>query len=95
MANLLCTVKSGSDWSQAELHAYSIVIELQDAATFFGINPLPQPDVADELLNTLTADDMVNYANYKLLCYMDLAMDPVPAEESAVDDYAVHLLIVL
>ena len=95
MTNLLRTAKLGSDWSQAELHAYNIVVEFQDAPTFFGVNPLPQPAVAGELLNNVAADDMVNDANYKLLRYMDLAMDPVPAQESAVDDFAVHLLTLL
>ncbi|KAF8817284.1 hypothetical protein BYT27DRAFT_7227904 [Phlegmacium glaucopus] len=95
MANLLRTAKSGSDWSQIELYAYNIVVELQDAATFFGVNPLPQPAVASELMNNVAAEDMVNDANYKLLRYMDLATNPVPAEESAVDDFAVHLLTLL
>ncbi|KAF8524621.1 hypothetical protein BU17DRAFT_42813 [Hysterangium stoloniferum] len=95
MANLLRTAKSGNDWSQAELHAYNIVVEWQEAPTFFGVNPLPQPAVAGELLHNVAADDMVNDANYKLLRYMNLAMDPVFAEESAVDDFAVHLLTLL
>ena len=76
MANLLRTAKSGSDWSQSELDAYNIVVELQDAAIFFAVDPLPQPAVAVEVLNNVVADDMVNDANYKLLHYMDLAMDP-------------------
>lgn len=41
---------------------------------------------------------MKKVVNYKLLRYMDLAMDPVRtgfAEESAVDDFAVHLLTLL
>ncbi|KIM70501.1 hypothetical protein SCLCIDRAFT_1206637 [Scleroderma citrinum Foug A] len=38
---------------------------------------------------------MVNDANYKLLRYMNLAMDPVATEESAVVDFAVHLLTLL
>jgi hypothetical protein len=95
MAHLLRTAKSGTDWSQFELHAYNIVVQFQDAATFFGLDPLPQPTVAAELLNNVVADDMVNDANYKLLRYMDLAMDPVPDEESAVVDFVVHLLTLL
>jgi hypothetical protein len=38
---------------------------------------------------------MTNDSNYKFVHYMDLAMDPVPAEESAVDDFAVCLLTLL
>jgi hypothetical protein len=95
MANLVRSAKSGSDWGPSELYAYNITIEMQDAATFFGTNPLPQPEVANEVLNHVEADDMENDYNYKLLRYMDLAMDPVPAAESAVDDFAVHLLTLL
>ena len=47
------------------------------------------------LLNHLTADEMVEEQNYKLLRYMELAMNPVPESESAVDDFAVHLLSLL
>ena len=93
--NLLRTPKTGSDWSEIELHAYNIIVELQDATTFFGVDPLPQPAVADEPLNIDAADNMADDANYKLLRYMDLAMNPVPTQESAVEDFAVHLLMLL
>jgi hypothetical protein len=95
MANLLRIAKSGSDWSQADLCAYNIIVELQDAATFFGVNPLPPPVVGRELLTNDAAEDMGNEADYKLLRYMKLAMDATPAEESAVDNFAVHLLTLL
>jgi hypothetical protein len=41
------------------------------------------------------ADDITNDSNYKFVRYMDLAVDPVPAEEFAVDDFAVCLLTLL
>jgi hypothetical protein len=91
MTTLLRSPKSGSDWGPNELLAYNIDIQFQDAATFFGVNPLPQPAVAAEVLTRLNADDTTNDSNYKFVRYMDLAMDPVPAEESAVDDFAVCL----
>jgi hypothetical protein len=78
----LCPPKSGSDWGPNELD-----IQFQDAATFFGVNPLPQPAVANELLKRLDADDMTNGSNYKFVRYMDLAMDRVLAEDSAVLDF--------
>jgi hypothetical protein len=53
MATLLRSPKSGSDWGPNELHAYNIDIQFQDAATFFGVNPLPQPAVAAEVLRDL------------------------------------------
>jgi hypothetical protein len=95
MATLLCSPKSGSDWGPNKLLAYNIDIQFQDAATFFGVNPLPQPAVANEVLTRLNADNMTNDSHYKFVRYMDLAMDPVPAEESAVDDFAVCLLTLL
>ena len=95
MADISRTAKSGSDWTVAELRAYNITVEFQDAATFFGVNPLPQPAVAGELLNHLTHHEMVDEQNYKLLQYMKLAMDPIPKSESAVDQFALHLLSLL
>lgn len=92
MANLLRTAKSGNDWGRSELRAFNIVVEYQDAPAFFGIDPLPQPPVAAELLNNVEAEDMADERNYTLLRYMDLAMNPVPAQESAVDDFAIELL---
>ena len=89
------TAKSGSDWGTHELHSYNIIIQFQDAAAFFGANPLPQPAIAEEIFTSLNADDMTNDSNYKFVRYMDLAMDLVPAEESAVDDFAVYLLTML
>ena len=78
MANISRTAKSGNDWSEADLCAYNIVVKYQDASTFFGVDPLPQPAVSGELLNHLTVDEMVDEQNYKLLRYMELAMNPVP-----------------
>lgn len=94
MANFLRTAKLGNDWSQVELHAYNIVVELQDAATFFGVNVQPSTTTVC-CCRTPAADDVVNDANYKFVRYVDLAMDPVPSEESAVNDFAVHLLTLL
>jgi hypothetical protein len=38
------------------------------------------------------ADEMVDDGSYQVVRYMDLVMDPVPGEESAVDDFAMQLL---
>ncbi|PFH50005.1 hypothetical protein AMATHDRAFT_75875 [Amanita thiersii Skay4041] len=59
---------------------------------FFDVNPLPHPIVPDELLTNLTADNMKIDENYKPLRYMDMAMFPVPGEESAVVDFATFRL---
>jgi len=72
--------------------AYNISIVQQNTATFFGQAALPLPAQHPDLLNRLTADEMVDDDSYQVVRYMDLAMDPVPGEESAVDDFAMQLL---
>jgi hypothetical protein len=60
MANLICNLKSGSDWTINDLTAYNITIVQQDAATFFGQAALPLPPHHPDLLNSLTADEMAD-----------------------------------
>jgi hypothetical protein len=64
----------------------------QDAATFFGQELLPLPSHHPDLLTNLTADEMLDDESYQVVRYMDLAMNLVPGEESAVDDFAIQLL---
>ena len=92
MANLNRSAKSGSDWTSNDLKAYNITIDAQDAATFFGQPDLPAPAVNPQLLTTLSAADMIDDSCFRVVKYMDLAMGPVPGEESAVDDFAMELL---
>lgn len=92
MANLSRSAKSGSDWTDNDLSAYNITIVSQDAATFFGQPALPQPALNPELLTTLNAEEIQDDECYKLVRYMDLAMNPIPGEESAVDDFTMRLL---
>ena len=80
--------------SKLELHNNSFDVSFFHIQ-FQGLNPLPQPAVADELLTRLNADDTENDSNYKFVRYMNLAMNPVPGEESAVVDFAVCLLTLL
>jgi len=92
MANIIRTAKSGSDWTVNELDAYNITIVSQDSATFFGSDVLPLPTHHPDLIDKATADEMEDEDSYQVLRYMDLAMDPIPGEESAVDDFAMQLL---
>jgi len=92
MANIIRTAKSGSDWTVNELDAYNITIVPQNSSTFFGRDILPLPNHHLDLTERLTADEMENEDSYQVVRYMDLAMDPIPGEESAVDDFAMHLL---
>ncbi|KAF7371980.1 hypothetical protein MVEN_00056000 [Mycena venus] len=95
MADLIRSAKSGSDWTENDLHAYHIRVVYQDAATFFQIpGPgLPAPAVQHPAVLTLSGPATATDASvYQFLRTMDLAMLPVDAEESAVDDFAVLLL---
>ncbi|KAG1724297.1 uncharacterized protein EDB91DRAFT_143068 [Suillus paluster] len=92
MASLIRNAKSGNDWTSNELLAYNITVDYQDAATFFEIENLPQPTANPDILTASGPNDAVDDSVYELLRTMDLAMSPAPAEESAVDDYAVLLL---
>lgn len=92
MTELIRSAKSGNDWTSHELAAYNIVVEYQNAATFFGTDNLPQPTVNPAILTATSPDDAADDGDYYLLRTMDLAMSPAPAEESAVDDFAVLLL---
>ncbi|KAI0293288.1 hypothetical protein B0F90DRAFT_1763729 [Multifurca ochricompacta] len=88
MTELIRSAKSGSNWTSHELAAYNIVVEYQNAATFFGTDNLPQPTVNPAILTATSPDDATDDGDYYLLRTMDLAMSPAPAEESAVDDFA-------
>jgi hypothetical protein len=88
MATLLHSPKSGSEWGPNKLLAYNIDIQFPDAANFFCVNPCHNQPLLT-VLTRLNADDMANDLNYRFVRYMDLSMDPVPEEESAVDDFAV------
>ena len=93
MAELIRRAKSGNNWTWNELAAYNITVEYQNAATFFGTHNLPQPATINPAVLTATdPDDAADDSVYELLRTMDLAMSPAPAEESAVDDFAVLLL---
>jgi len=92
MANLIRRAKSGDDWTANELNAYNITVVHQDAATFFERPVMPQPNIVPEALTALDPNHVDNDDAYELLSHMDFAMSPAPAEESAVDDFAVLLL---
>ncbi|CAA7268321.1 unnamed protein product [Cyclocybe aegerita] len=92
MAQLIRRAKSGSDWTANELAAYNITVVFQDAATFFETPDLPQPAINPSVLTTLDYRDSPDDDAYRLLRNLDLATTQVPAEDSAVDDFAVLLL---
>jgi hypothetical protein len=88
MANLVRSAKSGNDWTGNDLEAYNIQLRFEDAATFFGDSILPLPEIDEEILTTLEADDMLYDGNAELINLLDLAMGF--SEEPAVNDFAVE-----
>ncbi|KAJ3513911.1 hypothetical protein NLJ89_g2681 [Agrocybe chaxingu] len=58
MANIRRSAKSWSDWTEADLDAYDIVVVSEDATTFFGQLVLPEPRVQQELLDYQNVEDM-------------------------------------
>ncbi|TEB34566.1 hypothetical protein FA13DRAFT_1707452 [Coprinellus micaceus] len=92
MAELIRSGKSGSDWTANELAANNITAIYQDAATFFETPDLPHTTINPNVLNTLEYRDAPDDDTYRLLGNLDIATTQVPAEESAVDDFAVLLL---
>ncbi|KAL0958667.1 hypothetical protein HGRIS_013999 [Hohenbuehelia grisea] len=90
MATLIRSSKSGSSWSRNELFAFNIVVIPVDTVTFFGSEQLPPPSIPNSILineipsGQLTKDE-TNFFKY-------LALANSNNEESAVDDFATHLL---
>src|SRR5258708_22552249 len=91
MANIIRSAKSGSDWTQNELDAYNVRISFQNVAILFNTPALPATNVNQEILMAESADDTVVEENYELLSQLDLAMHPVEAVESSVDDFTLAL----
>ena len=91
--------KSASDWTRNDFGSYKIELVPCNAAEFFQVGqstlPLTVPDNNPQLLKHPTTDDVTDKEAYRVLEYMDLAMARVPDEESAVDDFTVHLLLAL
>lgn len=89
MASLTRSAKSGHDWTENDLEAYNIELRFEDATTFFGDSILPLPEIDEEILTTLEADDMQYDSNAELINLLDLAMGF--SEEPAVNDFTVEL----
>jgi hypothetical protein len=92
---LICSAKLGNKWGCNELTAYNISMEPQDAPTFFEVDPLPRPHVPADMLDKLEAEDTTNLDAFQTISVMDLAMNMTLLEESAVDDFVVHLFDIL
>ena len=98
MANLIRSVKPGSDWTKNYLRAYNIKVVPENVAAFFGNADLPPPTISPAILAHETYPDAGLPRDDRL--FFDLLYEvmarPVESEKSsAVDDFAVHLLRLL
>jgi hypothetical protein len=94
MAQRIRSAKSASDWDQRDLSNYNIRTEPQNAPAFFGMPDLPEPNIVDQGIVTLDADNYaeattVEGAHFLFgLCQAMLES----SQESTVDDYTMALL---
>lgn len=93
MADVERRAKGGNEWTNDDLLAYNITVEVQDFGTFFG-QPVPILEPS-ELLTTLNADETTSAANYQALRFMALAMDRIPNQLSMVAEFTAKLLTAL
>jgi hypothetical protein len=94
MANLIRLAKSGSSWGTNELEAYNISIVEQGQRAFFG-DPLPAYTGPTGFLQHEDRVQGLDASSLALIKRLDLAMEIMEGEESAVDDFAAELLRVL
>ncbi|KAI6103498.1 hypothetical protein F5141DRAFT_210462 [Pisolithus sp. B1] len=92
MAQMMRTAKSGNDWTVNELNVYNITVVYQDTAAFFGTPHFPVPTINPNVITTLECDDAPDDETYRIIRTLHLATSIRPAEESAVDDFAMILL---
>lgn len=97
MATITRSAKSGSDWTLNELEAYHIDVQLENMETFFGIDQLPPPTISQAVLihEFPPAAVLPNKQDRLFFGLLQDAMTTAPGEESAVDDFAAHLLSML
>ncbi|TDL20877.1 hypothetical protein BD410DRAFT_790212 [Rickenella mellea] len=94
MSKLLRSALSGSDWKQNELKAYNILVQTEDAQTFFNRELLSIDHLDPNLLSTEETNITDNFAppTAKFLAYLDRALRSYPGEESEIDDLVRSLL---
>lgn len=93
MASLLRSAKPGNQWTTNELIAFNIDIQDVEFQTFFGIDELPKTSVSTVILeNDRESDGPITKEERLFFRYLRHAN---VAEESAVDDFALHLLRIM
>ena len=97
MANIIRSAKSGSDWTRNELRAFNIQTVTDDVATFFGNPELLPPSVRQAILvnEHYPIGGLPDKDDRFFFDLMKYAMQIVPGQESAVDEFMGHLLNLL
>ena len=96
MANLIRSVKPGSDWTDSELRAYNIKAIPESVATFFGSPNLPPPTIGPAILAHQTYPAAGLPIDDERIFFYLLEEVMTPSEfGSAVVDFAIHLLRLL
>ncbi|KAJ7251731.1 hypothetical protein C8J57DRAFT_1077944 [Mycena rebaudengoi] len=96
MANFIRRAKSGNEWTENELAAYTIHVHEQSLKDFFDVEVVEDlPDVQPSLGTFVTTEDRIDAPDddtYRLLHFLDLAHMPKVGQEAAVDLFAEKLL---
>lgn len=92
MSRLIRTAKSASDWTGNELRAYRVTVEGRDAASFFGVDELPEPNCPRDFLTCAGRSPNTDEATDELLSSMADALESADLGEAAVDEFAKCLL---
>jgi hypothetical protein len=87
------SAKPGNNWAKEEMFVFKITLESQDSATFFGVDPLPDPvNIPAAILTDLLPNEGTqDRETYRFLRLMEQAMRSAPTE-SAVIDFAQAVL---
>ncbi|KAK7006668.1 hypothetical protein R3P38DRAFT_2728232 [Favolaschia claudopus] len=96
MSRIILSAKSGSDWTDNELHALNITVETLNTDSFFGSSSLPTSTVDPVLLaNVKRPSGPLSKSSRLFFRYLEDAAGAFPLgtpAESAVDDFAAFLL---
>lgn len=98
MAHIIRMAKPGSEWRDNELTAYNITVVAKTVQQFFGVDAdqLPVPSVNRVIFeNVECPNGPIETNDREFFDYLNEAMSIAPNEESAVDDFAAHLLKLL
>jgi len=95
MSHLIRSPKSANDWTYNELRAYHIVVRDENAASFFGVDTLPEPNCPRDFLSELTSTPNTDPVTDDLIWNMEDASADSELGEGPVDMFARSLFVAL